>query len=82
MFSTVQMNREKFEEKNKLSSKSKRAKSCELKDVDECVLTWLKQWQREEFSIGGPIMQEKDQNYVVFSEARQGKNLITLVTTF
>lgn len=43
IFATVQINREKFEEKNKLSSKSKRAKSCELKDVDECVLTWLKQ---------------------------------------
>lgn len=40
----------------------------------------VKAVQREEFSIGGPIMQEKDQNYVV----RQGKekNLITLVTTF
>lgn len=42
----------------------------------------VKTVQREEFSIWGPIMQEKGQNYVVFSEARQGKNLITLVNTF
>lgn len=33
----------------------------------------VKTVQREEFSIGGPIMQEKDQSYLVFSEARQGR---------
>lgn len=43
--------------------------------------------QREEFSIWGPIMQEKGQNYVVFSEERQGKKpnnfgYYILITTY
>lgn len=47
----------------------------------------VKTVQREEFSIGGPIMQEKGQNYVKFSEARQGKKpnnfgYYILITTY
>lgn len=40
-FATILKNNEKFEEDNKLSSISKRAKSSELKNIEECVLKWL-----------------------------------------
>lgn len=48
----------------------------------------VKTVQREEFSIWGPIMKEKGQNYVVFSdEERQGKKpnnfgYYILITTY
>lgn len=38
MLATILKNKETFEEGNKLSSKSKRAKSCVFEDVEECVL--------------------------------------------
>lgn len=55
---TILKNKEKFEE-GELSLKSKRSKSCELKDVEECMLKWLKQCRDKNVPIGGPIMQEK-----------------------
>lgn len=62
---TIRKNKEKFEEDNKLSSISKRAKSSELKNVEECVLKWLIQCRDKNVLIGGPIMQEKAQQFAV-----------------
>lgn len=44
---------------------SRRLKSCEFKDVEECVLKWLKQCRDKKITIGGPILQEKAQQFAV-----------------
>lgn len=38
---TILKNKDKFEEGTVFCAKAKRLKSCELKDVDECVLSFL-----------------------------------------
>lgn len=63
--STVLKNKAKFEEESDLSAKTKKSKSCELKDVEECVLKWLKNCRDKNVPIGGPILQEKAQQFAV-----------------
>ncbi|XP_054276524.1 tigger transposable element-derived protein 6-like [Macrosteles quadrilineatus] len=55
-------NREKYEAEGGLTNK-KRCKSGEFKDVDECVLTWLKQCRDKNIPVSGPILQEKAIQY-------------------
>lgn len=42
--------KEKFDEVSVLCSKIRKIKSCELKDVEECVLKWLQQSHSISFS--------------------------------
>lgn len=60
---TILNKKEKFDEGNVLSSKIKKLKSCELKDVDECVIKWLKQCRDKNIAISGPILQEKAKQF-------------------
>ncbi|XP_054281926.1 tigger transposable element-derived protein 6-like [Macrosteles quadrilineatus] len=60
--STIMKNREKYEAEGGLTNK-KRCKSGEFKDVDECVLTWLKQCRDKNIPVSGPILQEKAIQY-------------------
>lgn len=60
---TILKKKEKFNDGNVLCSKIKKLKSCELKDVEECVLKWLKQCRDKNIAISGPILQEKAQQY-------------------
>lgn len=62
---TILKSKEKFEEGSGLSLKSKKLKSCEFKDLEECVLKWLKQCRDKNVPIGGPILQEKAQQFAV-----------------
>lgn len=60
---TILKSKDKFESGSGLPSKCKKMKSCEFKDVEECVLKWLKQCRDKNLPIGGPILQEKAQQF-------------------
>lgn len=62
---TILKFKDKFSEESGLNVNSKRLKSCEFKDVEECVLKWLKQCRDKKIPIGGPILQEKAQRFAV-----------------
>lgn len=62
---TILKSKDKFSEESGLNVNSKRLKSCEFKDVEECVLKWLKQCRDKKIPIGGPILQEKAQRFAV-----------------
>lgn len=54
---TILKSKDKFSEESGLNVNSKRLKSCEFKDVEECVLKWLKQCRDKKIPIGGPILE-------------------------
>lgn len=54
--STILKNKEKYENQ---ASSSKRLKGPEFKDIEECVLQWLKQCRDKNLPISGPTLQEK-----------------------
>ncbi|XP_013164004.1 PREDICTED: tigger transposable element-derived protein 6-like isoform X2 [Papilio xuthus] len=62
---TILKFKDKFSEESGLPVNSRRLKSCEFKDVEECVLKWLKQCRDKKITIGGPILQEKAQQFAV-----------------
>lgn len=62
---TILKSKDKFSEDSGLNINSKRLKSCVFKDVEECVLKWLKQCRDKKIPIGGPILQEKAQRFAV-----------------
>lgn len=59
---TILKNKEKYCG-SELSSKCKRVKSGEFVDVDECVIKWLKMCRDKNVPIGGPVLQEKAQQF-------------------
>lgn len=62
---TIWKYKDKFSEESDLPVNSGRLKSCEFKDVEECVLKWLKQCQDKNVTIEGPILQVKAQQLAV-----------------
>ncbi|XP_054259576.1 tigger transposable element-derived protein 6-like [Macrosteles quadrilineatus] len=59
---TILKRKDKFDNDD-LCSAIKKLKSCELKDVEECVLKWLKQCRDKNIAVSGPILQEKAQQF-------------------
>jgi len=57
--STIIKNKDKFEEGSGLAPNIKKLKSAEFKDLEECVLKWLRQCRDKNVPVGGPILQEK-----------------------
>ncbi|XP_046682893.1 tigger transposable element-derived protein 6-like [Homalodisca vitripennis] len=60
---TILKKKEKFDDGSVLCSKIRKIRSCELKDVEECVVKWLKQCRDKNIAISGPILQEKAQQF-------------------
>lgn len=62
---TILKSKERFSEESGFRANSKRLKLCEYTDVEKCLLTWLKQCRDKNVAIGGPILQEKAQQFAV-----------------
>ncbi|XP_044599588.1 tigger transposable element-derived protein 6-like [Cotesia glomerata] len=62
---TILKFKERFSEESGLRASSKRFKLCEYTYVEKCILKWLKQCRDKNVVIGGPILQEKTQQFTV-----------------
>lgn len=60
---TIIKNKEKYGVDAGLSKICKKAKKGELQDVEEAVIKWLKQCRDKNVPVGGPILQEKAQQF-------------------
>lgn len=62
---TILKFKDKFSEENGLPVNYRRLKPCEFKDVEECVIKWLKQCRDKKITIRGNILQAKAQQFAV-----------------
>lgn len=62
---TIIKHKDRYQEESGLSKVCKRAKASEFQDVEKCVLMWLKQCRDKNVPIGGPVLQEKAQQFAV-----------------